>query len=96
MSKILKYKCPDCGNEDLIQIEGVVKGYPVESITEYDNGTCLVDTTGEEVNVHTNHIDTVYAYHCGGCGNTLLMEDDIPVTEDEELVEWIKKNCEQE
>ena len=97
MSTILKYKCPDtgCGSEKLIMIQGVVKGYPVESILESIGG-CFVDTTGEEVDVHTNHVDTIYAYHCGGCGNALLMEDDIPVTEDDELVQWVKDNCPQE
>jgi len=78
-------------------IQGVVKGYPVEEITEDDNGNCCVDTvSGEEVDVNTNHVDTTYAYHCGGCGYALLMEDDMPVQEDKELVQWIKDNCEQE
>ncbi len=96
MSTELKYKCPDCGSVKLLMIEGIVKGYPVESITEYGDGDCEVDTTGVEVDVHTNHVDTIYAYHCGGCGNTLLMKDDIPVTESKELVQWIKDNCSQE
>jgi predicted RNA-binding Zn-ribbon protein involved in translation (DUF1610 family) len=98
MSKILKYKCPDCGSLKLLMIQGIVKGYPVEEITEDDDGVCMVDTTGEEVDVHTNHVDTTYAYHCGGCGNTLLDDNvnELPVQEDAELVEWVKKNCEQE
>ncbi len=95
MSKILKYECPDCGSKKLIMVQGVVKGYPVESILECLS-SIFVDTTGEEVDVNTNHEDTIYAYQCGGCGNALLMEDDMPVTEDDELVQWVKDNCSQE
>ncbi len=95
MSTILKFKCPDCGGEKLIMIQGVVKGYPVESILESIGG-CCVDTTGEEVDVHTNHVDEIYSYTCAGCGDVLVGDDDMPVTEDKEVVEWVKKNCPQE
>ncbi len=96
MSKILKYYCPNCGSRKLIMIQGVVRGYPVETITKSDGGHCMVETTGEEIDVNTNNVDYIYSYECGNCGNTLLMEDDIPVTEDDELVQWVKDNCEQE
>ena len=98
MSKILKYKCPDCGSLKLLMIEGIVRGYPVGTITEFDDGDCMVETTGDEEVVNTNHVDIVYAYHCGGCGNTLLDDsvNELPVTEDKELAQWIKDNCEQE
>ena len=84
----LKFKCPSCSREDLevVQTDVVMTSQVVdideEGYFEYD----LIDTGG----------GCVDRYQCLNCGYVLKDDDGQAVTTEEEVVEWVRKNCEQD
>lgn len=88
--KELKFKCISCGGTRLNSVENVTLAYPVNKITE--DG---VDSYGEHEGNYEGGEGVQY-YECNHCNEMLYDEADDLVTTEEELVEWIKYNCEQE
>jgi len=81
----LKFKCPSCNKEDLeivetdITMTSLIVEIDEESCFEYD----LIDTGG----------GTVGRYQCLECGFVLKDENEQVITTEEEVVEWLRKNC---
>jgi len=84
----LKFKCPSCKKEDLEIIETDV--IMTSLVVEIDEEICftydLIDTGGGRVD----------RFQCSECGFTLKDADEQVITDEEDVVEWLKKNCEQE
>jgi len=80
----VKFKCPNCGDD---RIEAVLDGpYTTSILAMYKNGGIEYGDTCSE-----GYLD---GFQCQRCGYTI--KDDrsgIAITEDDELVEWIEKNC---
>jgi rubredoxin len=84
----LKFKCPSCKKEDLEIIETDVT--MTSLIVEIDDEICfeydLIDTGGGNVD----------RFQCSECGFVLKDDDEQIITTEEDVVEWIRGNCEQE
>jgi len=84
----LKFKCPSCKKEDLEVVEtdvvmtSLIVEIDEESCFEYD----LIDTGGGNVE----------RFQCLECGYILKDENEQVVTTEEDVVEWLKKNCSQD
>ena len=81
----LKFKCPSCKKEDLEIIETDV--IMTSLIVEIDEGNCfeydLIDTGGGNVD----------RFQCSECGFVLKDENEKVITNEEDVVEWLRKNC---
>ena len=79
--KVLKFICPQCGNNELGSIENVLTIYPITKILEdgdVDYGDSEIDDS------------SIIAYECTDCGkngNTIL---DLL-----EMIKWVKEHCSQ-
>ena len=81
----LKFQCPKCKREDLEIVETDV--IMTSLIVEIDEGNCfeydLIDTGG----------GCVDRFQCLECGYVLKNDDEQAITTEEEVVEWLRKNC---
>ena len=83
----LKFKCPNCNREDLEVVEkGVVMTSLIVEIDEdgyfeYD----LIDTGG----------GSVERFQCLECGYVLRDKDDLAITTEEEVSEWLRESSSQ-
>ena len=79
----LKFKCPSCGSEKLevIQTDVVI----TSEILDIDEEGCfefdLTDSDGGNVD----------RFQCQKCGYVLKDESGEPITTNEDVVEWVKK-----
>ena len=80
----LKFKCPECGSEELKLVEtDVTLSQKILSIDDdgfLDYGSIIIEN--EEID----------CFKCCGCG-FVLSNDNIVIQDDKGVVEWIKKNC---
>lgn len=85
---MLKFKCPKCKKEDLEIIETDV--IMTSLIVEIDEEICfeydLIDTGG----------GCVDRFQCSECGYVLKDEDEQIITTEEDVVEWLRNNCDQD
>ena len=83
----LKFKCPNCDSEQLESIEtNVVLSSEIATLNEdgdFDYESPLMD--GGEID----------RFQCFKCGYVLRDSDGKNLTNNEEVVEWVKKNCKQ-
>jgi len=85
-TKGLKFICPSC---DGTELECVMDGGYSSLVTvihedgqfEYDN---------EAIECELGH------YQCNHCGKRLMDDDDYEIQDDEQIVEWIKRECPQD
>ena len=82
----VKFVCPDCGKTHL------------EVIMDGDHTTAILALfkSGSVEYGDTESAGFVERFQCVGCGFTVLDDAQGPIKDDEEVVEWCKKNCEQE
>lgn len=84
----LKFKCPKCKREDLEIIETDV--IMTSLIVDIDEENCfmydLIDSGGGQVD----------RFQCSECGYVLKDDAEQVITTEEEVVEWVRKNCCQE
>jgi predicted RNA-binding Zn-ribbon protein involved in translation (DUF1610 family) len=88
----VKFVCPDCGHK---RIEAVMDGHHTTIIEGmFDSGSIEYGETQAEGDLQR--------FICVGCGRQIVdddgvrsIEDQDPITDEDELVEWCKKNCEQ-
>lgn len=81
----LKFTCPDCGKHRLECCEDGPYSSEVTNIDDkgdFDYGP--IDASG-----------TVDRYQCLECGYILSDKSGSPIDNNEEVVDWIKKNCKQ-
>ena len=84
----LKFKCPSCKKEDLEIVEtdvtmtSLVVEIDEDAYFEYD----LIDTGG----------GCVDRFQCSECGYVLKNDDEKIITTEEEVVDWLRKNCDQD
>ena len=88
MSKELHFCCPDCSDEELNSIE----------IAEIETRVIKIRENGDfdySLNVRHKQIDygEVIRFECANCGFVIKDKYNEPITEYDEIVEWIKKNC---
>ena len=83
----LKFKCPKCSHEELeiVEVSAVMSSKVVnideDGYFEYD----LIDCDG----------GCTDRYQCFKCGYVLKDKNDEAITIEEDIVEWVKKNCKQ-
>lgn len=92
MAKILKYQCPVCGNDTLMSVESVVKGWDITEITEDGD----FDFDSDEKDLKFLNGDSILHYCCSNCHCIVADKDGQNIDDEKELVEWIKANCSQE
>jgi len=82
----VKFVCPGCGDD---RVEAVLDGSHTTSIEAMfkSGGIEYGDTES------TAYLDR---FQCVGCGYHILDSEGCTIKDDEELVEWCKKNCNQE
>jgi len=90
--KNLKFVCPDCSGKKLIQAQSVMKGYEVEEL----DPDGYVITGDEELDLDTLETDTTFYYCCADCDYIPEDDDGNPISEDADIIEWVKANCSQE
>ncbi|KKK54492.1 hypothetical protein LCGC14_3084140 [marine sediment metagenome] len=82
----LKFKCPECSDNKLECVEvDVIASSVIADIDEdgdFDYGE--IGASG-----------MVERFQCLSCGYVLIKEDGSSIDDNEEVVDWIKKNCEQ-
>jgi predicted RNA-binding Zn-ribbon protein involved in translation (DUF1610 family) len=88
--KALKFKCPKCGHTMLecVEVDAVVK-----------LGITAINDSGDFDYVSRPTIcrGEVDSFQCAYCGHVLTDDNNMDfLTEPEEIIEWCKKNCEQE
>ena len=84
----LKFKCPKCDCEELEIVEvGVVMSSKVVNIDE--------DAYFEYEQIE-NMGGCTDRFQCFKCGYVLKDENDEAITIEEDIVEWVRKNCKQE
>ena len=89
-TKELKFICPECGCKKLEEImTGVIQSYSIDSI--FENG--VIDFP---VNGGCCEGGEVDCYECRDCGYILKTEHNCNINGEEELVQWLKRNCNQE
>ena len=80
-----KFKCTSCNREDLeivqsdIIMTSLVVEIDEEGYFEYD----LIDTGGGSVD----------RFQCSECGYVLKDDNEQVITTEEDVVEWLRKNC---
>ena len=82
----LQFVCPGCGWKELESVEtNVTVGSIITNI----------DESGDFDYGDQNYCDggCVDRFQCAKCGYVLRNEDDEPVNENLEAVEWVKKHC---
>lgn len=82
----VKFVCPDC------------KGTQLECCEDgpYVSDVLNIDEEGDFDYGEISASGDVTRYQCSGCGYTLIANEgfgEYPVTEQEDVVEWCKKNC---
>jgi predicted RNA-binding Zn-ribbon protein involved in translation (DUF1610 family) len=91
--KAVKFLCPDCGHT---RIEAVMDGSHTTIVDGMFKGGGMEygDTEAE---------GDLQRFQCVGCGRTIVdddgersIEDQDPITDEEQLVEWCQENCSQE
>ena len=86
--KYLNFKCPKCGQNILEEI--MVNCIQASSI----------DTISDEGFVDYDNASTDFGevshYQCLNCGYILTDENDIKISLPSELVNWLKKHCQQD
>jgi ribosomal protein L37AE/L43A len=87
--KQLKFKCPKCGKENL---ECVMDGLHACPVIE-------IDEDGDfEYGDYESYGD-VERWQCLDCGFNLVRDDgfgEYTITDNEDVIEWIRENCPQE
>lgn len=89
----LQFVCPDCGDTNLYYIELLERGIPVLGIPSDGNIEFDYDKSDNA------DPDTI-RFECANCGYCIRKEGSFPldadwITEFDEIVAWIKKNCKQ-
>ena len=82
----LQFICPSCGWKELESVEtNVTVGSIITNI----------DESGDFGYGDQNYCDGGYVdrFQCAKCGHILRNENDEPVNENMEAVEWVKKHC---
>ncbi len=89
----VKFVCPSCGDD---RIEAVMEGSHTTSIL----ALCKSGSIEYGDTYSNGQLDR---FQCQKCGETITKDDEDPnstgqqsITDDEELVEWCKDNCNQE
>ena len=83
----LKFTCPKCSHHTL---ECCMEGLYVSPLLG-------IDENGEFEHGGIEGYGNLDRYQCKNCGYIIESEEyDCPITDDEDLVEWLKQNCVQE
>jgi hypothetical protein len=83
---MLKFKCPECGSKELKVVETDV--LLSQKIISFDEEYLQYDS----IIIEEEEID---CYKCCNC-EFVLTDGNIVIQDEKEVVEWLKKNCEQE
>ena len=87
--KVLKFTCPDCEGNKVQSIETATLLYDIK----YIDNEGIIDYGEQEIGEGAS--DSINHYSCPRCGFILgQLEGDIVDTPDD-LVKWVKENCEQ-
>jgi len=81
----LKITCPDCGSN---RLECCEDGPYVSEVVN-------IDEEGDFDYGEINASGMVDRYQCLNCGYVLSHEDGSSIDDNDEVIEWIKKNCKQ-
>ena len=89
MSKVLKFKCPNCGETVLEEVMvNVIQSSSIGCIEELEDGSCALDYDNT-----SNDDGEVSRYQCMRCGYILKNKEyHCNINTPEELVEWLKNN----
>ena len=82
---VIKFICPDCGDK---RLECCLDGPHICPITEIDEGGDF------EYGEYESTAD-VDRFQCLNCGH-VLKDGEFPITDNQEVAEWCRKNCQQE
>ena len=89
MSKVLKFKCPECGEKVLEEVMiNVIQSTSIKTMEETENGDCCIDYGFASYD--EGEVDN---YQCRECGYVLKTECGNAVDSERLLVEWLKANC---
>jgi len=83
VNDIVKFVCPACGDH---RIEAVLDGSHTTSIETLYKGGGIDYGDTESGGV-------LERFQCVNCGTVITDDDGEPITDDDELVEWVEKNC---
>lgn len=87
----LKFKCSKCGKERLEEVmNNVIQYSAIQGIEETEDGLCL------DYGENNCEDGDVLCYQCIDCNAVLKHESGYTITDEEDLKEWLKKNCLQE
>jgi len=83
MAKELKFKCPECGGDELISIETSKDIYYISAIVDDPIKPIFYFDRAETIDHWKDR------FQCGKCNHAFELSE-------EEMMEWIKNNCSQE
>jgi predicted RNA-binding Zn-ribbon protein involved in translation (DUF1610 family) len=87
---ILKFKCPKCGGTEVEEVMTDVVQYSVIDVIDDSGAVDYKEKGVSHAGGMVNH------YQCNACGDVIGEDGEAQVGDEEDLVEWIKRNCPQE
>jgi len=89
--KELFFHCPECGYHELSSIESAEVETKIRTLNE--DGDFNYKNAAQELEIN---YDEVVRFECTDCGFVLKNEFDGIITDNEEVVKWVKKHCDWE